>query len=86
MIVYCVFQEGVYRHECGGVYDSREAAIAAAQAIAADDRDDYHSYDVVAFTLNERPDQSEGEPVLYSVKRSEALARLGGVLLSEAKP
>lgn len=51
-MVYCVFVEGVYRHECLGVYAQadlvRDCAIKAAQA----DMDDYHSYTVVPFDLN----------------------------------
>lgn len=73
MKLFAVFQEGVYRHSCGGIYDSEEKAVAAADRIAAADVDSYHSYDVHPFTLNE---DDEGEPI-YSVDRKKALTKLG---------
>jgi hypothetical protein len=73
MKLLAVFQEGVYRHSCGGVYDSEERAIAAADRIAVADVDDYHTYDVVPFTLNH---DDEGSAI-YSVNRQQALAKLG---------
>jgi hypothetical protein len=75
-VVYTVFQEGVYRHDCEGVFDTLEAAVAAADAIAAADRDDNHDYVVVPWALNERS-KTESNPI-YNVCRSEALAKLYG--------
>lgn len=74
MKLFCVFQEGVYRHTCGGVFDSLERAVDAADHIAAADIDNYHSYDVFAFELN-KPDCEES--ALYSVERRAALKKLG---------
>lgn len=74
MKTFCVFQEGVYRHTCGGVFDSFERAVEAADGIAAADVDDYHTYDVFEFELN-KPDCEES--ALYSVKRSDALKKRG---------
>lgn len=78
MKVYCVFQQGVYRHECGGVFSALRHAIDAADALAAGDRDSHHSYDVVEFELGVRcptkpsrmysPDIQEQE-ALYSVSK-----------------
>jgi hypothetical protein len=73
MKLFAVFQEGVYRHSCGGIYDSLERAKDAANQIAASDRDDYHDYEVVPFTLNTN---DEGDAV-YRIKRRQALALLG---------
>lgn len=57
MKVYCVFREGVYRHECGGVFDTLAAAIDAADWFADNDNDSYHSYNVSPFEMNERTQQ-----------------------------
>lgn len=73
MRLFAVFQEGVYRHSCGGIYDSEARAIEAADRIAACDVDDYHNYEVVPFTLN----QDDEAAALYSVDRKSALAKLG---------
>lgn len=51
--LYAVFQEGVYRHACCGIFDSRDAAIACAKHFANIDRDSYHNYEVVPFNLNQ---------------------------------
>lgn len=52
MEVFAVFREGVYRHQCGGVFSSREAAICVADKLAANDVDDWHTYDVVPYTID----------------------------------
>jgi len=52
-ILFAVFRQGQYRHECGGIFDSPAAAGDAARALAAGDTDDHHDYWVVPFTLNE---------------------------------
>lgn len=51
MNLYAVFQEGVYRHGCLGIFDRAEEAIQTAEIAALNDRDDWHNYDVVPFTL-----------------------------------
>jgi hypothetical protein len=73
MKLWAVFQEGVYRHSCGGIYDSEAVAITAADRIAAADVDDYHEYEVVPFTLNQNDEGGK----LYSVNRKQALEKLG---------
>lgn len=54
MTVFAVFKNGAYRAECGGIFSSEEKAKEAALHLASNDRDDYHSYDVCAFDLDER--------------------------------
>lgn len=54
MIVYAVFQEGVYRHDCAGIFSTEELAREHAIAVTVADTDDYHAYDVVPFPLDER--------------------------------
>jgi hypothetical protein len=54
MNVFAVFRTGYYRHGCGGVFSTKEAAIEAAEAMAEVDCDDYHQYDVVPFALDQR--------------------------------
>lgn len=53
-VVYAVFQEGVYRHDCPGVFLTKESAIDAARAAMLAEPDNYHSYDVVPFELGVR--------------------------------
>lgn len=53
--VYAVFQEGVYRHTCCGIYSDRERAINAAKFFVMADKDSYHHYDVIPFILNNVP-------------------------------
>lgn len=72
MKVYTIIQQGVYRHTLGGVFDTLDAAVAAADDIAMKDRDNYHSYDVHEWTLNEHP-ASEHE--VYSIERRQALLK-----------
>ncbi len=47
--VYCVFREGVYRHECCGVFAELDQAIGCANVFADDDNDAYHLYAVFPF-------------------------------------
>lgn len=50
--VFIVFQQGVYRHACGGAFSTSEAAILRIEELIAADRDSYHSYEVVPFILD----------------------------------
>ena len=52
MSVYAVFREGVYRHECLGIFTNTERAIERARECAAGDGDDYHVYQVSAVALD----------------------------------
>lgn len=52
MNVFAVFREGIYRHECGGVFDTIEEAVAAADLRRKAEPDDHHHYVVVPFVLN----------------------------------
>lgn len=86
--VFAVFRSGYYRHGCGGIFPSLEEAIAAAEAMASIDCDDYHRYDVVPFNLGERSElhtetDDLGEPMsppiieappVYSCRRQAASA------------
>lgn len=60
MIVFVILKEGVYRHECCGVYSAEEIAIESARALANNDSDNYHSYIVIPFTVNHVPRTIEG--------------------------
>lgn len=53
MIIFAVFQEGVYRHDCCGVFSKQELAEAAALQAAQNDKDNYHEYHVRPFELDE---------------------------------
>jgi hypothetical protein len=52
MTMYVVFQEGVYRHACGGVFSSLELAQRSADALKAHEPDNYHQWTVVPFELD----------------------------------
>lgn len=58
-MIFAVFQEGVYRHKCGGLFDNADAAKAAADNFAATDIDTYHEWTVVPFDLNEPTSKNE---------------------------
>lgn len=73
MNLYAVFQEGVYRHDCVGVFDADRKAIDAADLTAANDRDSYHDYRVVPLVLNETGESTS----IYEVNRKKARAKLG---------
>jgi len=51
-VFYVVFQEGVYRHACVGVFSTIDVAVDAATKAMKAERDDYHHYEVVPFVLN----------------------------------
>lgn len=53
MKLFAVFKEGVYRHECGGIFDSKDLAVKAAEKLRDGESDDYHSYAIVPLNLNE---------------------------------
>lgn len=54
-MIYAVFKESVYRHECGGVYSTLEKACDAARMLIWQECDDHHRFDVVPFVLDEVP-------------------------------
>ena len=59
MNLFAVFKEGVYRHQCGGIFDDSEKAKEAAEKLRDGERDVYHEYVVVPFILNEITEQTE---------------------------
>jgi hypothetical protein len=71
--IYCVFKEGIYNQGFYGTFDTQEKAIEQADKIAAEDRDDYHRYEVVSFGLNDPDSFGDWH---YEVRRSEALSKI----------
>lgn len=79
---YAVFRQGVYRHECGGIFSTEALAQATANALAGGDVDGYHTYEVVPFAMDEptpvtaaggySPDLNEARPVYVATKSSPA--------------
>tara|TARA_R110000850_G_scaffold91270_15_gene193868 strand:- start:2439 stop:2717 length:279 start_codon:yes stop_codon:yes gene_type:complete len=59
--LFAVFKVGVYRHECGGIFRTEALAIAAAKELHEGERDDYHHYEVVPFTLDYKTNQTTEE-------------------------
>lgn len=56
--VYVVFKQGIYRHECGGVFLTVSEAEAAALTLLAGEPDDYHYYTIVPFIVGVRTPQT----------------------------
>ena len=50
--LYAVFKTGVYRHECGGVFSGYASAIDAAVRLIRQERDSYHSYNVMPLLVD----------------------------------
>lgn len=51
--LYVVCREGVYRHELGGVFTTKEAAIEGAKEMRSREDDTYHIWSVVGpFAMN----------------------------------
>lgn len=71
MTVFAVFREGVYRHECGGIFPDEQKAIEAADLLAMSEPDDHHRYSVVPFELG-----TAGEP---EKNDDDSYPRFGGV-------
>jgi hypothetical protein len=71
-VIYVVFQEAVYRHGCGGVFTTREAAVACAIDLAVNDIDNHHDYHVVPFVLDARTALTE-EPSVFIVNKTDGI-------------
>lgn len=61
MKVFAVFKEGIYRHECGGVFSTLAAATDAAKRLIAGEYDNHHDYTVVPFDLDVMTEQTPVE-------------------------
>lgn len=56
--VYAVFEQGVYRHQCGGIFETLKEARDAAKTLIMGERDDYHKFTVVPFVTGLRTSQT----------------------------
>lgn len=72
MNLYAVFQQGVYRHDCVGVFDTLDLAVAAADGAAEAEIDNHHSFEVFQYVLNQQAGEGNA---LYRVRRNEALEK-----------
>ena len=61
MKVYAIFKEGVYRHECGGIFSTLELAKESALVLLSGENDDYHTYSILTFELNAQTTQLDGD-------------------------
>ncbi len=52
MIVYAVFQEGVYRHDCVGIFSTINIAREEARKAILTEDDDYHHFNICSFELD----------------------------------
>ena len=62
--IYAVFKEGVYRHECLGLFKTLENAKSVADKAASSGHDHYHHFLVVPFELD-KPTPFDGPPTKY---------------------
>ena len=53
MKLFVVFRTAVYRHECGGVFSSLDAAKDCAMKLLQWEPDNHHHYEIVSFVLDE---------------------------------
>jgi len=52
MEVFAVFKKGKYYQGCAGIFPTQTRAIEVALQLAAEDEDDYHTWEVVPFELD----------------------------------
>lgn len=52
--VFAVFQEGVYRHSCAGIFDTVAEAIETARYFWNNAGDEYHDYHIHRFVVGAR--------------------------------
>ena len=69
--VFAVFKQGVYRHECGGIFSTLDEAIKCARALAENDRDEYHSYEVLPFEVDSHVEVTPPEGIWDSPEIAE---------------
>ena len=61
MIMYAVFKEGWYRHECGGIFSNLLKAEDALRKLMDGELDNYHDYVVIPFEIDVVVEQLGGE-------------------------
>lgn len=67
--LYALFREGIYRHECGGVFTDIDSAKAAIKKLRDSEPDDYHSWKCIAFEPNKvTPVYSSGDKWLHKIE------------------
>jgi hypothetical protein len=59
MKVYAVHREGVYRHECCGIFRALDHAREVAQVLATGD--DYHDFEVYEYEVGKASQRTEGD-------------------------
>lgn len=77
-LLYAVFKEAVYRHECGGIFSTLEKAENAAKDLRDGEPDSHHNYVVVPFYLDEKTEQT---PLIEKTYGSERTYFTGGKLV-----
>ena len=63
--MFVVVVQGVYRHEILGVFDEYSLAVKAAQDAAYEEKDGYHTFEVLSGILNQAVEDMD---VVYSCK------------------
>jgi len=61
MELFALFRHGCYRHECGGIFSSKEKAAAAKVSLEGQEPDEYHNWVCVPFVLDEET-KTNGAP------------------------
>ena len=58
-LLYAIIEEGVYRHDVGGVFSSLEQAAAEAKVKVLAEKDHYHDWLVLEFKVDQSVDDGE---------------------------
>ena len=67
-MIYAVFKEAVYRHECMGLFSTLERAQKGAVLAAEAEPDSHHEMVVIAFELDPEGVEAEGERI-FTVRK-----------------
>lgn len=74
MYFYALFREGVYRHECGGIFTDLDQARDAIKILRAKEPDNYHTWECVPFEPNKiTPVYHNEEIYTYSVDEPDSI-------------
>ena len=57
--VHVILKEGVYRHECCGVFSTLELADAAEKQLLAEESDTYHNFLLIPFEVDREIERDE---------------------------
>jgi len=66
--MFLVFKQGVYRHNCIGVFNGEADAVIAAKRAAEAEPDDYHQFGIFEFNEDQEYTQDQSPVLVVSRK------------------